>query len=122
MTWKFLLVSAAVAVLGASTPAQTPVRIVLLHGPARTGTRPAAQTIECSGTVTDADGTPLADELPPGGIFADYYGEPVGPCYDRVVQDLTRRGYVGLVSGKIVFTERLWRLLAGLDIGTSSIL
>ena len=38
------------------------------------------------------------------------------------VINLTRRGYVELEGEKIVFTERLWRLLAGLDIGTPSIL
>lgn len=54
--------------------------------------------------------------------FAEYYGEPMGSCYEKVVQDLKRRGYAGLAGGKIVFTERLWNLLAGLEIGTPSIL
>jgi hypothetical protein len=54
--------------------------------------------------------------------FAEYYDEPMGACYEKVVQDLQRRAYVKLVGDKIVFTERLWNMLAGLQIGTPSIL
>jgi hypothetical protein len=54
--------------------------------------------------------------------FEEYYDEPIGPYYEKVVQDLKRRCYVELVGGKLVFTERLWNLLAGLEIGTPSIL
>jgi hypothetical protein len=46
----------------------------------------------------------------------------MGSCYERVVLDMRRRAYVELVGRKIVFTERLWNLLAGLEIGTPSIL
>jgi hypothetical protein len=35
---------------------------------------------------------------------------------------MQRRAYVELVGEKMVFTERLWNMLAGLEIGTPSIL
>jgi hypothetical protein len=54
--------------------------------------------------------------------FAEYYDEPIGCYYEKVVQDLKRRGYAELVGEKIVFTERLWSMLSGLEIGTPSIL
>jgi oxygen-independent coproporphyrinogen-3 oxidase len=54
--------------------------------------------------------------------FEKYYDEPMGSYYEKVLHDLKRRGYAGLVGGKIVFTERLWNMLAGLEIGTPSIL
>jgi oxygen-independent coproporphyrinogen-3 oxidase len=54
--------------------------------------------------------------------FEEYYDEPMGSYYEKVVQDLKRRAYVELVGEKIVFTEKLWNLLAGLEIGTPSIL
>jgi hypothetical protein len=34
--------------------------------------------------------------------------------YENVVQDMKRRAYVELGGEKIVFTERLWNMLAGL--------
>ena len=58
-TRQFLLVSAAVAVLGVSTNAQTLQRVVVQKTP-DTGTNAAAQKSRCSGTVTDAAGNPLA--------------------------------------------------------------
>src|SRR5450759_1703323 len=58
-TRQFLLVSAAVAVLGGSTNAQTLQRVVVQKTP-DTGTNAAAQKFRCSGTVTDAAGNPLA--------------------------------------------------------------
>jgi oxygen-independent coproporphyrinogen-3 oxidase len=54
--------------------------------------------------------------------FEEYYDEPLGTYYEKVVQDLQRRAYVELVGERIVFTERLWNMLAGLEIGTPSIL
>jgi oxygen-independent coproporphyrinogen-3 oxidase len=54
--------------------------------------------------------------------FEDYYDEPIGAYYEKVVQDLRRRGYAELAGEKIVLTERLWSMLAGLEIGTPSIL
>jgi len=54
--------------------------------------------------------------------FEDYYSEPMGVYFEKVVRELERHGYVELAGGKLVFTERLWNLLAGLDIGTPSIL
>ena len=54
--------------------------------------------------------------------FEEYYDETMGGRYEKVVQDLERRAYAGLVDGKIVLTERFWNLLAGLEIGTPSIL
>ena len=54
--------------------------------------------------------------------FQDYYEEPMGGYYERVVQDLKRRAYAELAGGRIVLTERFWNLLAGLEIGTPSIL
>ena len=35
---------------------------------------------------------------------------------------MKRRGYIEVFGEKIVFTERLWNMLAGLRIGTPSIL
>jgi oxygen-independent coproporphyrinogen-3 oxidase len=54
--------------------------------------------------------------------YEEYYDEPIGGYYEKVVQDLRRRGYADLVGEKIVLTERLWDMLAGLEIGTPSIL
>ena len=54
--------------------------------------------------------------------FEEYYDEPMGSCYEKVVHDLKRRAYIELAGEKIVFTERLWNLLAGLEIGTPSLL
>jgi oxygen-independent coproporphyrinogen-3 oxidase len=54
--------------------------------------------------------------------FQDYYDEPMGGYYEKVVQDMKRRAYVELVGERIVFTERFWSMLAGLEIGTPSIL
>jgi oxygen-independent coproporphyrinogen III oxidase len=54
--------------------------------------------------------------------FEEYYDEPIGAYYDKVVQDMRRRAFIELVGEKIVFTKRLWNLLAGLEIGTPSIL
>ena len=54
--------------------------------------------------------------------FEEYYGEPMGGYYEKVVQDMKRRGYVETAGEKLVFTERLWNMLAGLEIGTPSIL
>ncbi len=53
--------------------------------------------------------------------FEEYFAEPLGLYYDRVVQDLIHYGYVELAGGRIVFTERLWKLLAGLRFGTPSL-
>ena len=57
-----------------------------------------------------------------GKRFAGYFDEPIGSYYEKVVQDMKRRGYVELVGTKIVFTEHFWKVLAGLGIGTPSIL
>jgi oxygen-independent coproporphyrinogen-3 oxidase len=54
--------------------------------------------------------------------FSESYDEPLGDYYERVVQDLRRRGYVEPADDRLVFTERLWTLLGGLEIGTPSIL
>jgi oxygen-independent coproporphyrinogen-3 oxidase len=54
--------------------------------------------------------------------FQDYYDEPMGGYYGKVVQDLKRRTYVELAGERIVFTERFWNMLARLEIGTPSIL
>ena len=54
--------------------------------------------------------------------FEEYYDEPMGLYYEKVVQDMKRRGYIELVGEKIVLTEQLWKMLAGLEIGTPSIL
>jgi hypothetical protein len=54
--------------------------------------------------------------------FEEYYDEPMGSYFEKVVHDMQRRAYVQIVGGKIVFTERFWNMLAGLEIGTPSIL
>jgi coproporphyrinogen III oxidase-like Fe-S oxidoreductase len=54
--------------------------------------------------------------------FEEYYGEPIGSYYDKVIEDMKQRAYVELFGERIVFTELLWNMLAGLEIGTPSIL
>jgi coproporphyrinogen III oxidase-like Fe-S oxidoreductase len=54
--------------------------------------------------------------------FEACFDEPMGGYYEKVVQDMKRRGFIEPDGGRIVFTERFWNLLAGLEIGTPSIL
>jgi protocatechuate 3,4-dioxygenase beta subunit len=56
---QFLLVSAAAVLLGVNTHAQTSERVAVQKTP-DAGTNAAAQKSNCSGTVTDAAGNPLA--------------------------------------------------------------
>jgi oxygen-independent coproporphyrinogen-3 oxidase len=53
--------------------------------------------------------------------FEEYFAEPLGSYYDQVVQDMIHHGYVELVGGRIVFTERLWKVLVDLRFGTPSL-
>jgi hypothetical protein len=54
--------------------------------------------------------------------FEEFYDEPMGSYYDKVLQDMQRRGFAGLDGGRIVLTEQFWNMLGGLEIGTASIL
>jgi oxygen-independent coproporphyrinogen-3 oxidase len=54
--------------------------------------------------------------------FEAYYHERIGLYYDRVLEDLRRRGYVEVMEGRIQIAEPFWNKLAGLEIGTPSIL
>ncbi len=60
-TRQFLLVSAALVFLGVSTHAQTLERLrTIIQKAPDTGTNAGAQKLNCSGTVTDTAGSPLA--------------------------------------------------------------
>jgi len=53
--------------------------------------------------------------------FEDYYSEPMGSCYEKVVADLRRRAYIEFTGDRIVFTERFLEPAGGAEHWTPSI-
>jgi hypothetical protein len=76
---QFLLVSAAAAVLGVGARAQTPERAAVQQT-AEAGTNAVAPTFNCSGTVTDAAGLPLA------GATVEYWRYEGNPFLVNVLE------------------------------------